>query len=311
MHPRDNERMLKALKSLRAEGNTVIIVEHDPQTLRAADYLIDFGPEAGRHGGEIVASGSQASLARSKRSLTGQLLAGKLSIPVPEPRRPLAGGGTAERDVRPGWLTILGARQNNLKNIDVSIPLGVLTVITGPSGSGKSTLISDILYPELMFRLQPDSSQATPGLHRDIIGAEAIGKVVNVDQSPIGRTPRSNPATYVGVFDEMRRLYATLPLARMRGYTPGRFSFNRTGGRCETCEGMGSVYVPMHFLPDVWVPCEQCQGKRYDPQTLEVQYQGHSIGDVLEMTVEQALEVFAAFPAIVRRLRVLRDVGLG
>jgi len=306
IHPRDNERMLKALKSLRDEGNTVIIVEHDPQTLRAADYLIDFGPQAGRHGGEIVASGSQAGLARSKRSLTGRLLAGKLSIPIPEPRRDLP-----DRNAQAGWLTILGARQNNLKDIDVSIPLSVLTVITGPSGSGKSTLISDILYPELMFRLQPDSSQATPGLHRDITGAESISKVVNVDQTPIGRTPRSNPATYVGVFDEVRKLFAKLPPARMRGYTPGRFSFNRPGGRCETCEGMGSVHVQMHFLPDVWVACEQCGGKRYDPQTLEVQYQGHSIGDVLEMTVEEALEVFAAFPKIVRRLRVLRDVGLG
>ena len=306
VHPRDNERMLKALKSLRDEGNTVIIVEHDPQTLAEADYLIDFGPQAGRHGGEIVASGTQAGLARSKRSLTGQLLAGKLNIHVPEPRRRLP-----DRDASPGWLTILGARQHNLKDISVGIPLGVLTVITGPSGSGKSTLISDILYPELMFRLQPDSSQATPGLHRDITGAEAIGKVANVDQSPIGRTPRSNPATYAGVFDEIRKLYATLPLARMRGYTPGRFSFNRLGGRCETCEGMGSVHVPMHFLPDVWVACEECGGKRYDAQTLEVEYRGHSIGDVLEMTVEEALEVFAAFAAIVRRLRVLRDVGLG
>lgn len=304
VHPRDNDRMLRALKSLRDEGNTVLIVEHDLQTLRAADHLIDFGPLAGRHGGEIVASGNQAGLMRSPRSLTGQVLSGELQIPVPEPRRALPANDA-------GWMRILGATQNNLKNVDVSIPLGVMTVVTGPSGSGKSTLIGDILYPELIFRLNPSSSTATPGLHRDITGLEQITKVINVDQSPIGQSPRSNPATYVGVFDQIRQLYATLPLARMRGYTAGRYSFNKAGGRCEACEGMGSVHVPMHFLPDVWVPCETCGGHRYTPETLEVEYRGKSIADVLEMTVEEAAELFAGIPRLARRLKVLLDVGLG
>ncbi|GAG06183.1 unnamed protein product, partial [marine sediment metagenome] len=226
VHPRDNGRMLRALKSLRDEGNTLIVVEHDLQTLKAADYLIDFGPYAGRHGGEIVASGTQAALARCSRSLTGQVLAGNLDVPVPQPRRKLPARGDQD-----GWLTILGARQNNLRDIDVPIPLAVLTVVTGPSGSGKSTLISDILFPELVFRFQPTAAAATPGLHRDITGTDAIDAVFNVDQSPIGQSPRSNPATYVGVFNEIRKLYASLPLARMRGYTPARFTFNRTGGR--------------------------------------------------------------------------------
>jgi len=306
VHPRDNDRMLKALKSLREEGNTLIIVEHDLQTLQAADYLVDFGPQAGRKGGEIVASGTQAALVRARCSLTGQVLAGELEVPVPQPRRKLPTRGDQD-----AWLTILGARQNNLRDIDVPIPLGVLTVITGPSGSGKSTLISDILFPELVFRFEPSADAATPGLHRDLTGTEALDQVINIDQSPIGQSPRSNPATYVGVFDEIRKLYAALPLARMRGYTPTRFSFNRSGGRCEACAGMGSVHVPMHFLPDVWVTCEQCQGRRYSPETLEVEYQGHNIAEVLDLTVEQAAEVFAGFPAIARRLQVLSDVGLG
>ncbi len=306
IHPRDNDRMLRALKSLRDEGNTVIIVEHDRQTLREADYLVDFGPQAGRGGGEIVATGTQAGLMRSRRSLTGRVLAGDLDIPIPQPRRELP-----SREAPDGRLTILGARQNNLRNIDVRIPLGVLTVVTGPSGSGKSTLISDILFPELVFRFQPTAAAPTPGLHRDIIGTDRIDTVYSIDQTPIGQSPRSNPATYVGVFDEIRKLYASLPPARTRGYTPSRFSFNRSGGRCEACEGMGSVHVPMHFLPDVWVACEECQGRRYTAETLEVEYRGHTIADVLDMTVEQAAEVFAAFPAITRRLQVLCDVGVG
>ena len=306
VHPRDNERMLRALRSLREEGNTVLIVEHDPQTLQEADYLLDFGPEAGRHGGQIVAAGTRAALMRSRKSLTGQVLSGKLAIPVPRPRRPLP-----PRDDENGWLTIVGAREHNLKNIDVPIPLGVLTVITGPSGSGKSTLMGDILFPELIFRFSPNSTTATPGRHRDIIGTEAVDAVYNVDQSPIGQSPRSNPATYVGVFDEIRRLYSQLPLARTRGYTPTRFSFNRVGGRCEACEGLGSLRVAMHFLPDVWVHCEQCEGRRYSPETLEVEYRGHSIASVLEMTVDEAAELFGAIPGIIRRLSVLQQVGLG
>ncbi|MFO7946083.1 MAG: excinuclease ABC subunit UvrA, partial [Armatimonadota bacterium] len=275
VHPRDNDRMLNALHSLRDEGNTVIVVEHDPQTLGEADHLMDFGPRAGRHGGEIVAKGTQAGLKRRTASVTGKVLSGELQIQVPDPRRTLP-----DED---GWLQILGARHNNLRDIDVHIPLQRLTVVTGPSGSGKSSLIGEILYPEMMFRLQPGAESADPGLHRDITGAEEIERVVNVDQSPIGQTPRSNPATYVGAYDEIRKLYSQLPLSRMRGYTPGRFSFNKSGGRCEACEGMGSRQVEMHFLPDVWVHCEECGGRRFNDETLEVEYKGHTIADVLDM----------------------------
>ncbi len=306
VHPRDNDHMLRALKTLRDEANTVLIVEHDPQTIEQADYLIDFGPQAGRDGGRVVAAGTQKSLQRSRESLTGMLLSGELRIAVPQPRRALPPAGDPKR-----WLRILGARENNLKNIDVNIPLGVLTVVTGPSGSGKSTLINNILYPELLFRSNPGSTTLTPGTHRDIVGDDIIEKVISIDQTPIGQTPRSNPATYIGVFDDIRSLFATMPQARIRGYTAARFSFNKSGGRCEVCEGMGLVHVPMHFLPDVWVTCDECGGKRYDPETLEVTYGGKSIADVLDMTIEEAAELFAAQPKISRKLRVLCDVGLG
>ncbi len=303
VHPRDNDHMLKALKTLRDEANTVLIVEHDRQTIEQADYLVDFGPLAGRNGGRVVASGTQTGLMRSRESLTGRLLSGELRIAVPDPRRALPPQGD--------WLRILGARENNLKDVEVGIPLGLLTVITGPSGSGKSTLINDILYPELLFRINPGSTTLTPGLHRDVLGDEEITKVINIDQTPIGQTPRSNPATYIGVFDDIRTLFAGLPQARLRGYTASRFSFNKLGGRCEVCEGMGLVHVPMHFLPDVWVACDECGGKRYDRETLEVTYAGKSIADVLEMTIEEAAELFAAQPKISRKLRLLCDVGLG
>jgi excinuclease ABC subunit A len=301
IHPRDNDRMLAALETLRDLGNTVMVVEHDPQTIARADHILDFGPGAGPSGGRLVAEGSPTKLKRSKESLTGQLLAGTLGVPVPTNRRALP---EEER-----WLTIEGARHNNLKNIDVGIPLGVMVCVTGPSGSGKSSLIGDILYPELSYRLHGRNLQ--PGHHRAVRGYDGISQVIAIDQSPIGGSPRSNPATYIGAFDAIRGLYALLPEAKVRGFTPRRFSFNARGGRCEACEGMGYRFVEMHFLPDVWVECDVCLGKRYNPETLAVKYRGKSISDLLEMSVDQTLELFADLPRIRRMMQVLSDVGLG
>jgi len=299
IHPADNERMLDALRRLRDLGNTVLVVEHDPQTLRSADYLVDFGPGAGPAGGQIVAQGTQKRLARSS-SLTGKYLSGKLAVPVPDERRPLPDDD--------GWLALAGVTHHNLKDVTVRMPLGALTCVTGPSGSGKSSLVSEVLYPELAWRLH--GKALTPGHFRALNGAERLDRVINIDQSPIGQSPRSNPATYVGVFDLIRQFYAMLPEARMRGYTPERFSFNRSGGRCEICQGMGAVCVEMHFLPDVWVTCEECQGHRYNPETLEVKYQAKTIADILELTVGEAVNLFENFPRLQRMLQVMCDVGL-
>jgi excinuclease ABC subunit A len=304
IHPRDNDRMLAALKRLRDLGNTVVVVEHDPQTMHHADHLIDFGPGAGPSGGRVVAEGSFAALQKARESLTGALLRRELVVPVPEPRRPVPAP-----DKPDGWLRIEGARHHNLKNIDVALPLGVMVAVTGPSGSGKSSLIHDILYEELSYRLHGRNS--LPGHHRAIHGWRALRQVVNIDQSPIGASPRSNPATYIGAFDAIRELFALLPEAKVRGYGPGRFSFNVPGGRCEVCEGMGYRIVEMHFLPDVWAECEECRGRRYNAETLAIQYRGKSIADVLEMSVDQALQHFSGLPRICRPLQLLSDVGLG
>ncbi len=301
VHPRDNERLLSALGSLRDLGNSLIVVEHDPQTIHAADYVVDFGPGAGRDGGEIVATGSAQAI-RRRNSATGKYLAGKLAVPIPQPRRQV--------DKRKnGHLRILEAAHNNLKNVDVDIPLHCLVCVTGPSGSGKSSLIEEILYPELAWRLHGRAT--TPGRHRDIIGTENLDKLINIDQSPIGKSPRSNAATYTGIFDLIRQFYANLPEARMRGYTAGWFSFNKPGGRCPRCEGMGAIHVEMHFLPDVWVTCEECSGRRYKPETLEIAYKHRNISDVLEMTSAEALEMFAPLPRLQRMLQVMHEVGLG
>ncbi|MGD9498518.1 MAG: excinuclease ABC subunit UvrA, partial [Armatimonadota bacterium] len=308
VHPSDNARMLQALKSLRDMGNTALVVEHDEQTLREADYLIDLGPGSGPDGGQVVAAGTVAQVARRKGSKTGQFLAGALQVPVPARRRelppaPEPGSGAA------GWVSILGARHHNLKDIDVHFPLGALTCVTGPSGSGKSSLVNEILYPELAYALH--GAQEVGGPHRRLLGAEQLDAVINIDQAPIGQTPRSSPATYSGVFDLMRELYSMLPEAVVRGYAPERFSFNMRGGRCERCEGMGRRLIEMHFLPDVWVECEQCGGRRYNRETLDVTYRGKSIADVLDMTVGEALEHFAGFPRIRHILQTMADVGLG
>jgi len=300
VHPRDNERMLKALKSLRDLGNSLVVVEHDPQTLREADYIVDFGPGAGPDGGQIVATGTRRAL-RRRTSPTGRYLSGRLAVPIPWPRRNLP----AQQD---GWLTIQEATHHNLKNIDVEIPLQSLVCVTGPSGSGKSSLIEDILYPELAWRLHGRATN--PGYHRDILGAENLGKVINIDQAPIGQSPRSNPATYVGIFDLIREFYSKLPEARRQGYTPGWFSFNKPGGRCEACRGMGAVRVDMHFLPAVWVTCEECEGRRFKPETLQVKYQNKNIADILEMTAGEALGLFEHFPRLRRMLQIVCDVGL-
>ncbi len=299
LHPRDNERLLATLKRLRDLGNTVIVVEHDEETIRSADHIVDIGPLAGVHGGEVVAQGTVEDIVACERSLTGQYLSGKLDIEVPEKRRP--GNGCK--------LVIKGASQHNLKNIDVTIPLGKMVVITGVSGSGKSTLVEEILYPALMKSLH--GGRYRPGVHKGIEGLENIDKVVNIDQSPIGRTPRSNPATYTGAFDHIRELFAETTEAKMRGYKPGRFSFNVRGGRCEACSGDGIIKIEMHFLPDVYVPCEVCKGKRYNRETLEVKYRGKNIADVLAMTVDEAVDFFENIPRIHRKLKVLQDVGLG
>jgi excinuclease ABC subunit A len=297
LHQRDNEKLIDTLRRLRDLGNTVIVVEHDEGTIRAADDVVDLGPGAGEHGGEVVAQGTPAQLTRAPESLTGQYLSGKRSIPLPEERRPA-------RDE----LVVRGARQHNLKDIDVSFPLGVFCCVTGVSGSGKSTLVNEILYRAVANRLH--RARLRPGAHDRIEGMEHIDKIINIDQSPIGRTPRSNPATYTGVFDHIRDLFSKTKEARVRGYKPGRFSFNVRGGRCEVCRGDGQIKIEMHFLPDVYVPCEQCHGRRYNRETLEVRFKGKSIADVLEMSVEEAVEFFAHIPKIHRRLQTLHDVGL-
>ncbi len=299
LHPRDNNRLLATLKRLRDLGNTVIVVEHDEDTIKSADHIIDIGPRAGLHGGRIVAQGDLEDIMTTPESLTGQYLSGQVDIPTPIKRR--AGNGQK--------LIIRGAGEHNLKNIDVEIPLGKMVVITGVSGSGKSTLVEDIIYPALMKHLH--GGRHRPGLHRGVEGLEAIDKVINIDQSPIGRTPRSNPATYTGAFDGIRDLYASTTESKMRGYKAGRFSFNVRGGRCEACSGDGIIKIEMHFLPDVYIPCEVCKGKRYSRETLEVKYRGKNIADILAMTVEEAVEFFAHHSRIHRKLQVLQEVGLG
>ena len=297
LHQRDNDKLLKTLKHLRDLGNTLIVVEHDEDTMKEADYIVDIGPGAGEHGGEVVAAGTAKEIMKNKKSVTGAYLSGRKKIPVPEKRREPK-----------GFLKILGARENNLKNIDVEIPLGVMTCVTGVSGSGKSSLVNEILYKALAKEL--NRARTIPGKHTRIEGLEQVDKVINIDQSPIGRTPRSNPATYTGVFDLIRDLFAATADAKARGYKKGRFSFNVKGGRCEACSGDGILKIEMHFLPDVYVPCEVCHGKRYNRETLEVKYKGKSIYDVLNMTVEEALHFFENVPSIRRKMETLYDVGL-
>ena len=297
LHQRDNDKLLHALMNLKNLGNTLIVVEHDEDTMRAADYIVDIGPAAGVHGGEVVAAGTAADIMKCKKSITGAYLSGRMKIPVPSERR------------RPtGFLTIKGARENNLKNIDVQVPLGIMTCITGVSGSGKSSLTNEILYKHLARTL--NRARCIPGDHDDILGVEQLDKIIDIDQSPIGRTPRSNPATYTGVFDMIRDLFAATPDAKARGYKKGRFSFNVKGGPCEACSGDGIIKIEMHFLPDVYVPCEVCGGRRYNRETLEVRYKGKTIYDVLDMTVEEALEFFKNVPTIHRKIQTLYDVGL-
>lgn len=298
LHQKDNDKLLASLKGLRDLGNTLIVVEHDADTMKAADYIVDIGPRAGKEGGEVIAAGTPEEIMANPNSITGQYLSGKLCIPVPKERRKPA-----------GWLTVKGAREHNLKNIDVDIPLGIMTVVTGVSGSGKSSLVNEILYKDLAKRL--NRARKVSGKHDDILGTEALDKVIDIDQSPIGRTPRSNPATYTGVFDLIRDLFAGTTEAKERGYKKGRFSFNVKGGRCEACSGDGIIKIEMHFLPDVYVPCEVCGGKRYNRETLEVHYKGKTIYDVLDMTVEEAVEFFKNVPSIYNKIQCLYDVGLG
>ena len=297
LHQRDNDKLLGTLKHLRDLGNTVIVVEHDEDTMFAADHIVDIGPGAGEHGGEVIAEGTAEEIMQVPESITGAYLSGRIRIPVPEERRKPT-----------GWLKIVGAQENNLKNIDVKIPLGVMTCVTGVSGSGKSSLVNEILYKYLAKKL--NRARTIPGKHKKIEGVEQLDKVINIDQSPIGRTPRSNPATYTGVFDQIRDLFAATQDAKERGYKKGRFSFNVKGGRCEACSGDGILKIEMHFLPDVYVPCEVCGGKRYNRETLEVHYKGKSIYDVLNMTVEEALTFFENVPSIRRKIETLYDVGL-
>jgi excinuclease ABC subunit A len=299
LHQRDNHRLIETLLRLRDLGNTLIVVEHDEETIRIADHVVDIGPGAGEHGGHIVAEGALADIVAEPTSITGDYLAGRRSIPVPEHRRK----GTGEA------IEVIGAVENNLDGIDVAFPLGLLVAVTGVSGSGKSTLVEDILSKALHNALY--GSRAQPGRHRRLTGVEQVDKVINIDQSPIGRTPRSNPATYTKAFDRIRQLYASTPDARMRGYQPGRFSFNVAGGRCETCKGDGTLRIEMHFLPDVYIPCDTCKGRRYNRETLQVQFKGHSIADVLDMSIEEGLHFFEHQPGIARILQTLYDVGLG
>jgi excinuclease ABC subunit A len=299
LHQRDNRKLIDTLLRLRDLGNTVIVVEHDEETIRVADHVVDIGPGAGEHGGEIVVSGRVADLEAEPRSVTGQYLAGRRSIPVPAMRR----------EPGDGWLVVRGAREHNLRDIDVELPLGCLVCVTGVSGSGKSTLVNDILQRALMQRIY--RSKVVPGRHRTIEGADLLDKIIAIDQSPIGRTPRSNPATYTGVFDHIRKLFSQTQEARVRGYLPGRFSFNVKGGRCEACAGDGTIKIEMHFLPDVYVPCEVCKGARYNRDTLDITFKGRNIADVLDLSCEEGLEFFANQPAIARHLQTLVDVGLG
>jgi excinuclease ABC subunit A len=300
LHQRDNSRLLGTLRKLRDLGNSVIVVEHDEETIRAADHIFDLGPGAGPRGGEIVAEGTLEDIARAKNSLTGDYLSGRARIAIPKQRAQPRPGG---------WLTVIGASENNLKKIDVSFPLGCLTCVTGVSGSGKSTLVDDILRRTLFRHFY--NSKDKPGAHKAIRGLEQIDKVVVIDQSPIGRTPRSNPVTYTGAFTPIRELFAQLPAARIRGYDAGRFSFNVKGGRCDNCEGGGLIKIEMHFLPDVYVECEVCRGKRYNRETLEITYKGKNIADVLDLTVDEAARFFRNVPTIAEKLNSLLDVGLG
>ena len=297
LHQRDNDKLLGALRNLQELGNTLLVVEHDEDTMLAADHIVDIGPGAGEHGGQVVAQGTAEEIMQIPESITGQYLSGKIQIPVPDKRREPT-----------GWLTVRDAAENNLKNIDVKFPLGVFTCVTGVSGSGKSSLVNEILYKHLAKSL--NRARTIPGKHKCIEGVEQLDKVIDIDQSPIGRTPRSNPATYTGVFDQIRDLFASTVDAKAKGYTKGRFSFNVKGGRCEACSGDGIIKIEMHFLPDVYVPCEVCQGKRYNRETLDVKYKGKSIYDVLDMTVEEACTFFDKVPSIKRKMEALYDVGL-
>lgn len=299
LHQRDNDKLLDALRNLRDLGNTLIVVEHDDDTMRAADYIVDIGPEAGEHGGTIVAQGTAADIMACPQSLTGQYLKGTKYIPIPEERR--KGNGS--------FIKIIGAAEHNLKNVDVSIPIGTLTVVTGVSGSGKSTLVNEILYKAMAEAVY--GTPHRPGKFKALEGVELIDKIINIDQSPIGRTPRSNPATYTGVFDAIRQLYSQTSEAKVRGYKAGRFSFNIKGGRCEACKGDGIIRIEMNFLPDVYVPCEVCHGARYNRETLEVKYKGKTISDVLNMTVDDACNFFENQPRIVNKMKTLQQVGLG
>jgi excinuclease ABC subunit A len=297
LHQRDNKKLIQTLQRLRDLGNTLIVVEHDEETIRHADHVIDMGPGAGIHGGKIIAEGTPKEIERNPRSLTGQYLSGKLAIEIPDHRRKAG-----------NYIRVKGCKENNLKNIDVNIPIGIFTVVTGVSGSGKSTLIYEILYKGLMKRLH--ESRDPPGKHDGIVFDSDIDKVIVIDQSPIGKTPRSNPATYTKVFDEIRNIFAKVPEAKLRGYKSGRFSFNVSGGRCEACQGDGLIKIEMNFLPDIYIECEECKGKRYNKETLEVQYKGKSIADILAMSVEEALNLFENIPYIRKKLETLSQVGL-
>ena len=299
LHQRDNDKLIQTLKNLRDVGNTVIVVEHDEDTMREADFIVDIGPKAGEHGGQIIAAGTVDEIKACKESITGQYLTGEKEVKVPESRR--KGNGQ--------FITVVGAKENNLKNLTVKFPLGVLTMVTGVSGSGKSTLVNEILYKGLNKII--NKSKNPTGTYKEITGYESIDKIIDIDQSPIGRTPRSNPATYTGTFDIIRELFAQTPEAKMRGYKPGRFSFNVKGGRCEACAGDGIIKIEMQFLSDVYVPCEVCKGKRYNRETLEVKYKGKNIDDILNMTVEEALDFFENIPRIKNKIQTLKDVGLG
>jgi excinuclease ABC subunit A len=300
LHQRDNQRLIETLVRLKDLGNTLIVVEHDEDTIKTADWVVDIGPGAGEHGGQVVHSGTVQGLYEHPDSITGQYLSGRREIPVPDVRRPRTPGRE---------LAVLGAREHNLQNVDVSFPLGLFVAVTGVSGSGKSTLVNDILYTSLAKQIY--RSRTVPGRHRTITGVDNVDKVIHVDQSPIGRTPRSNPATYTGVFDHIRKLFASTPEAKMRGYLQGRFSFNVKGGRCEACAGDGTIKIEMNFLPDVYVPCEVCHGARYNRETLEVHYKGKTIAEVLDMPIEEAVDFFAAVPPIARHMKTLVEVGLG